>query len=178
MRCVATDEDGLTVLSFPGTDDDPRTWARDVLALPTPDPDLGLCHEEFLHSGRVIFSLLRADVAGRRLACVGHSLGGATAIVVAGLLTVAGTTPEALVTFGAPRACYSGRLPDLLGPVPRRTQFRDGPDPMTEVPPFGRHVVDALTLIVPPAPLPHALDYHRVAAYRAALAETARPTVA
>jgi pimeloyl-ACP methyl ester carboxylesterase len=131
-----TQADGTVVVAFRGTvPDDLEDWLRDIDALPERVPGLpamGWCHAGFLAGGIGLLALFRDHLAGKRVVLVGHSLGGALAIIVAGLLTAADTPPALVVTFEAPRA-GGMRLRQLLANVLIR-QYRFGNDPITELP--------------------------------------------
>ncbi len=120
------------VIALRGTvPDSMADWCRDFDALPVHDQVLGWCHQGFLDGARAILPAV-LDSAQGRLTLVGHSLGGALALLLAGLLVGYGVPVVAVVAFGAP--CAGGR--GLAEPL-ERTQlrlYRHGADPVPFVP--------------------------------------------
>jgi hypothetical protein len=105
-------------------------WLRDFNMIPIAC-DFGYCHAGFLHGAINLFPLVSAVISGEYI-LLGHSLGGAVAILLGALLIQAGKPPSRLVTFEAPRVGGS-RLAQMY--VDREvTQYRYGNDPVTEVP--------------------------------------------
>ncbi len=137
--CISTLPDG-TVVAFRGsvTAED---WARDFICAPVmdrEDPQLGLCHAGFLDGAESVVAAISAAVGSNRCYLTGHSLGGALALGVGALLACSGKSPEAIVTFGAPRYGMA-KFAALLQPIAVR-QYRRGNDPVPlvpfDVPPF------------------------------------------
>lgn len=135
---LTTLADGSVVVAFRGTEEnDLANWWRDFDAVPERSAQyaaLGWCHAGFFDGGIGLLAPLYPMLKGRRVILTGHSLGGALAIVVAGLLTALFTPPELVVTFEAPKA-GGHRLRDLMSLVPVR-QYRFGNDPVTLFPDF------------------------------------------
>jgi len=110
-------------------------WLRDFLFAPVAvraHPQLGRCHAGFLNGAESIADAVAGAVDARPFVLTGHSLGGALAVGVAGLLICAGVAPDAVVTFGAPRFGMA-RFAALLEPYPVR-QYVRGNDPVPVLP--------------------------------------------
>ena len=103
------------VVAIPGTHpDDPLDWIRDLRTLPRLFPVVGVCHSGFGSGGTAVAAYVLAAVRGdaRLMTVVGHSLGGAMALIVGARLIAAGYRVR-IVTFGAPRVAF--RLNLALG---------------------------------------------------------------
>ena len=156
---IADAADGSATVAFRGsvTAED---WARDFICAPIvdrPHPQLGECHAGFLDGAESIANAVAAAIGARRFRITGHSLGGALALGVAGLLICSGIEPLEVATFGAPRfgmakfvavlADYPVRqyrrgndpVPLLPFDVPPLLEFRDARDPLIEI---GRALLD------------------------------------
>jgi Lipase (class 3) len=134
VRAVRTALGKITVIAFRGTvPTNAANWRRDISAWPAHHAALGWCHAGFLFGAVGLWPAIRMAAAGRRVVLTGHSLGGALAVITAGLLMAAGMPPAALVTFGAPRA-GSRRLRRLISAMPIVRQYRNGDDPVPRVP--------------------------------------------
>jgi pimeloyl-ACP methyl ester carboxylesterase len=155
----------VVVVSCRGTDeDDLANWLRDLNARPETSaqyPALGFCHAGFLEGGTRLLALFLHLLAGSQVYVMGHSLGGALAIIIAAQLTAAGRPPAGLITFEAPRA-GGVRLRALLRPV-KTWQVRYGDDPVTDVPDLcGLFVHVRTPLIGIGWPEDPSLDCHRM----------------
>jgi hypothetical protein len=106
------------VIAFRGTEFDGRDILRDLRALPWHDPVLGWCHAGFLKGVRgECWEWLEGQITEKTL-LIGHSLGGAEADIAGGLaVSLLGIRPQAIVTFGAPRAGFA-QLGRVLKDVP------------------------------------------------------------
>src|SRR5262249_30650709 len=115
-----------------------KEWIADFIAFPlfpihtVHDLRLGPIHAGFLEAARKLQPGVADLTSHGRFGLVGHSLGGALATVLAGLLTVIGMEPAEVVTFGAPRAGMQP-LVDVLQHIPIR-QYVYGADPVPHVP--------------------------------------------
>jgi hypothetical protein len=110
-------------------------WVRDVSGWPSysiQHPRLGGCHAGFLGAAVGLWGLLAPLVSGRRVRLTGHSMGGADAVLIAGLMVDDAQPPELLVTWEAPRA-GGHMLRAMLAGVEVR-QYKFGNDPVPDVP--------------------------------------------
>lgn len=120
------------ILAFRGTEpENVADWLRDFDCVPRWDTKLGFCHRGFLDGARALWSLINLN-SMHRMTIVGHSMGGALAILTAAKLVSMGMHVDAVVTFGAPMCCGEG--PDtILSRTPLRL-YRHGDDPVPMVP--------------------------------------------
>ena len=133
LSALYTLADGRRVIAIPGTKREIGEWLRDFAAWPTWDGTLGICHAGFCGGAWELYRrapMVSANFSGAIIA--GHSLGGALALLLAGILVAERTPPAAVVTFGAPR-CGSWKLRRLLSPIAVRS-YRNGDDPVPDVP--------------------------------------------
>jgi len=163
--CLTETPDG-TVLAFRGTvPDSISDWVRDFDAVPAWRPHLGFCHRGFLDGALAVWPQIQGAIHGRRIILTGHSLGGALALVTAGLMAGEGASPALVVTFGAPRAA-AATMASLLSPVAMR-QYHNGNDPVPDVPAWFRHMRPLIQLGVDE---PDPIDAHSIALYSANVA--------
>lgn len=108
-------------------------WARDSVAIPAHHPVLGWVHAGFAIGIDDAAAEITA-VASGKIALIGHSLGAARAMLLAGLFAKAGTPAHQVTVFGCPRPggeelrdaiCLSGTHPE---------SYRNERDPVTYVP--------------------------------------------
>lgn len=133
LAAIYTVRKGIRIIAIRGTTRDPRDWTRDLSAWPAHDRDLGFCHAGFLAGAwELYWRSPLADDDFRGAIIVGHSMGGALAILLGAILTTENSLPRAIVTFGAPR-CASWKVRRLLRELPLRL-YRNGDDPVPDVP--------------------------------------------
>lgn len=124
--------DGQTIIAFAGSEN-VKDWLRDFRALPYDHPQLGTVHMGFYAGMGDAFVLLRPFLTGR-VVISGHSLGCAHASILAGLCAINNIPVDQLFLFAPPRPGYK-HLADLVrGHVKTIVAFRNGPDPVPEVP--------------------------------------------
>jgi hypothetical protein len=170
VHAIAGEADGARVLAIRGTTADPRDWLRDLAALPRHDPDLGWCHGGFCDGARGLLAAGGGRSAfGAGLWLTGHSMGGAIALLLGALLCAHGLAPQGIITFGAPR-CGSWRLRRRLARLPVRL-YRNGDDPVPEVPWLPALYLHPRKLIAIGAASPDPFADHHMTAYQRALAE-------
>ncbi len=169
LSALYTAADGARVIAIPGTKREIGEWLRDLDAVPCWDRDIGICHRGFRDGTLELYRaspLSDHDFAGA-IIC-GHSLGGALAILLGAFLTAWGMPPAQIVTFGAPR-CGSWRVRRVLAKTPLRL-YRNGDDPVPEVPWLPGLYLHPRALIPIGAPAFDPLADHPIAAYQRALA--------
>ena len=143
---IGRDLNGVTAIAFRGTQ--PRNLHDDLADLdigPKAVSGFGLVHDGFWQAGSAMARPIGEAVDGRPWHVMGHSLGGAIALVVATRLAESGHAPLSLTTFGAPRvflgnaaAAVAGRL---LAPT-AIAMYRHGADPVPHLPPRMGAVLD------------------------------------
>ena len=134
------------VVVCPGTHpDDPLDWIRDLRALPSWIPSLGLLHSGFGRGGFTLWQDVRTKLPATGLVSyIGHSLGGALVQVLAALHSRERPhQPFRMISFGAPRVASIGNW--QFGPLVRRgvqaVEYRRAGDIVPSVPPrvFDKH---------------------------------------
>jgi hypothetical protein len=165
------------VVAIPGTHpDDPLDWIRDLRTLPRLFPAVGVCHSGFGSGGTAVARRVLAAVRGdaRLMTVIGHSLGGAMALIVGARLIAAGYRVR-IVTFGAPRVafCLNLALRRLAWRADELAEYRRAGDPVPHVPmrPLYRHVTRGVEL---GAALPEPIANHAIELYEADLAAPSR----
>ena len=140
------------VVVMPGTNPrDVLDVIRDLRAWPRWFVTVGICHSGFGWGGTAVAERVLKAVRGddRLMTVIGHSLGGAMALIVAARLIAAGKRVR-VVTFGAPRVafCLNLALAALLGLAGDFVEYRRAGDPVPHVPmrPFYRHVTRGVEL--------------------------------
>ena len=129
----------VTAIAFRGTvPSNAKDWVRDLDFCPTWRRRLGWCHRGFVTGAESVLPQIEKSERGRPLVFTGHSLGGAMALAAAALLVRRCFDVRALVTFGAPRV-GGPKLRRVLANV-RVTQYRNGNDPVSDVPWPYQHV--------------------------------------
>ncbi|MGO4871725.1 MAG: lipase family protein [Roseiarcus sp.] len=137
---------GELVVVCPGTHpDDPLDWIRDLRALPSWIPSLGLLHSGFGKGGFTLWRDVREKLPPTGLVSyIGHSLGGALAEVLAGLHAHERPSQSfRMISFGAPRVASIGDW--RFGPLVRRgvqsVEYQRAGDIVPSVPPrlFNKH---------------------------------------
>lgn len=160
--CLAPASDGAALFAFRGSVT-PQDWVRDFIFEPITDrvhPQLGRCHAGFLTDAESIVDEIDIKTRSQFFYLTGHSLGGAIALGVGGLLAARGKAALRIATFGAPRfgmaafvewmkAIPIGQyrrgndiVPELPRDVPPEFRFLDARDPLIEI---GRPQADFLS---------------------------------
>ena len=173
LHAMEWDGVGESVIAIRGSTADPRDWLRDADAFPVEAMGLGFCHPGFLGAARALMTRVGLDrLSGTIL--TGHSLGGAIAVAWGALAARAGAPPLAIVTFGAPRV--GGVLfQAALQHVPMRL-YRNGNDPVTEIPWLPPVYAQPRPLISIGVPEADPFAAHAITAYLRALGPAAART--
>jgi hypothetical protein len=144
--------DKEVVVAIPGTHpEDPLDWIRDLSAAPWAFPIIGICHSGFGSGGTALAERVLKAIAGdhRMMTIVGHSLGGAMALIVGARLVAAGRRAR-VVTFGAPRVAFLANLalPHLARGAFELAEYRRTGDLVPHVParPIFRHVTSGIAI--------------------------------
>ncbi|MEL5850122.1 MAG: lipase family protein, partial [Candidatus Igneacidithiobacillus chanchocoensis] len=120
------------VMAFRGTDDI-EAWLFDLDALVVLTP-LGHSHNGFWGAYKTIQAQIETMTPST---IVGHSLGGALALIYVGRLCQLGKPPDAVYCFEPPRVCGDGVLKKILSDNGVMCwACRNGLDPVPEVPTY------------------------------------------
>jgi triacylglycerol lipase len=164
---VITVINGITVVAFRGTEpSNIKDWIRDFDALPMRNRYLGLCHKGFLTGAEAAIPLLIPLLKGKQFIIVGHSLGGAMAILTGAILTAMKLPPIQITTFGAPNSFIGDGVTTILKIIPGN-RYRNGDDPVPVVPMWPFHQDREFTHIGTASI--DAISDHFIAAYYSAL---------
>ena len=169
LSALFTISNNSRIIAIPGTKHEIGEWLRDFDAWPVWDRWLGICHRGFRDGAWELWRrspLASMDFGGAIVA--GHSLGGALAILLGAIMTVERTPPAAVITFGAPR-CGSWKLRRLLSPIAVRS-YRNGDDPVPDVPWLPGVYVHPRRQIEIGTPAPDPISDHHIGAYEKAVA--------
>ena len=165
--------DKEVVVAIPGTHpEDPLDGIRDLSAAPWAFPIIGICHSGFGSGGTALAERVLKAIAGdhRMMTIVGHSLGGAMALIVGARLVAAGKRVR-VVTFGAPRVAFilNLGLVKLARAALDLAEYRRAGDPVPDVPlrPIFRHVTRGMAIGVDCG---DPIGNHAIARYAADLA--------
>lgn len=152
-----------------------RDWFTNFRALPTDHPQLGPVESGFVDGLDKVLDETRDLLAltKKRVRLAGHGLGGDRALLFAGLLT-ANFIPLAIVAaFGAAKPGMR-QLSNLLSELPDVYCFRNGPDPVPEMPltlpdfPY-EHPRSLIPLRAAPTGWPDLFEWHSVTLYQKAI---------
>lgn len=145
------------VVAFPGSDN-AACWEVDFDAEPVDVAGAGKVHGGFWRAWQAISVDVLAAVAGRPVTLVGHSLGGALAIMAAIEMTVSGNAPAGVYGFEPPRVSPGPDIAALLAHVPV-TLYRNGNDIVPTLPPDWQHAAALIAIGTPELPFLNTLDH-------------------
>lgn len=165
----------VDVIAFRGSKD-AQDWLHDFEIFPMWDDRLGFVHSGFMCGmNEALAEILK--VVGKRVVVTGHSLGGARARIMAGLLAYLQRPVEQCVVFGSPRPGFANLTRVLQKSATPLVSYRNRNDPIPLVPYVGGLYTHpdpwvALDAAPPPDDLEPLRDHH-VALYLAALEKEA-----
>lgn len=155
------------VVAFRGSDNE-RSWAADFDAVPMAVAGVGELHRGFWLAWQAISVDVMAAIDGKPVTLVGHSLGGALALMAAVEMTVGGNPPAAVYGFEAPRVSPTSCVADLLASIDVWL-CRNGSDPVPDLPSWWPPAGAVRQIGKPPGIMPDAAD-HEIGNVIAALA--------
>ena len=128
---------GCSVLTFRGSAT-VEDWADDLFCIPVNDPQIGIVHGGMFRgipeAAAWVRRMLQAQQQPNGVVLAGHSLGGAHARLMAGLLVANGQKPSQLVTFGSPKPGCA-RLKALVEQCVQHLSYRHSADIVPTLPP-------------------------------------------
>lgn len=122
----------VDVIVFRGSKD-LLDWIRDLEVFPKWDDRLGFVHGGFMRGMNDALAAILA-VVGPRVVVTGHSLGGARARILAGLLAYLGRPVEQCTVFGSPRPGFANLARVLQKSGTPLASYRNRNDPVPVVP--------------------------------------------
>lgn len=155
------------VIAFRGSDND-ACWEADFDAFPMDVDGIGKLHRGILGAWQAMSTPVLAAIKGKPVTLVGHSLGGALALMCAIQMTVSGNAPAAVWGFGAPRVSPGTEFGELLAHVPI-TLYRNGNDIVPMLPVDWYLPRPMIHIGSPEMPFDNPFD-HKMERYAAALA--------
>jgi len=120
------------VVAFPGSDN-LDCWLTDFDVTRLNVPGIGIVHQGFYQAWQAIAVDVLAAADGKPVTLVGHSLGGAIALMAASDMMQSGVKPAAVYGFEAPRVSPTSCVADLLKPIDPWL-CKNGSDPVPDVP--------------------------------------------
>lgn len=162
---VGNTDDGLAII-FRGTDNLASILA-DIDAIPHPTASLGNVHKGFYEALlSVEQELIRAIKGHAKIVLVGHSEGGALALLFGAWLCLHNTPPVAIYAFESPKISADCGIKQLFAQyklVPKI--YKNGSDPVPDVPSLmanWQHPANVIHIGQPAGLLP-IIDDHRIA---------------
>lgn len=156
-RAIVRQTEGGLVVSFRGSDND-ACWAADFDAFPMDVDGIGKLHRGIWRAWEAISRSVLAAIDGKPVTLVGHSLGGALALMCAIEMTASGNAPGAVWGFEPPRISPGPEFGPLLEHVPI-TLYRNGNDIVPMVPPDWFHPVPLTAIGTPSVPFDNPYDH-------------------
>lgn len=162
------------VVAFRGTDTREDVLKDLEAALPQPAGELGAIALGFFEGTKAVFQRIEAMIPGYRLICTGHSLGAAQASDFAAWAGYHGLPAHACVLMGSPRP-GGASLDFWLDKLPAWYSFRNGIDPVCDLPPWALHDRPQIALNEPGPPNEGAVGWHHSALYLQGIAKLQLP---
>lgn len=173
---VVDAENKALIVAFRGTD-----CREDILkdleaVLPQPAGELGAVALGFFEGTAAVFERIKSMIPGHRLICTGHSLGAAQASDFAAWSGYHGLPAHACVLMGSPRP--GGKALDFwLDKLPIWFSFRNGRDPVCDVPTWALHDRPQYALNEPGPASERVIGWHHSALYLQGIAKLKLPPV-
>jgi predicted lipase len=153
---VRQTDDGLCI-AFTGTEN-LDGWITDLDVTTVPVLRAGNVHRGFWLAWQAISGDVLKAIGDQPVTLVGHSLGGALAIMAAVTLTLAGKPPVAVYAFEPPRVSTDIAIRTLLAKVPVHL-YKNGNDIVPDVPPGWPHAALLTHIGSALLPIPNARDH-------------------
>lgn len=166
-RAIVRQTPGGLVVAFRGSDNR-ACWEADFDAFPMDVDGIGKLHRGIWRAWEAMSKPVLAAIDGKPVTLVGHSLGGALALMCAIEMTVSGVAPAAVWGFAPPRISPGPEFGALLAAVPM-TLYRFGNDIVPVLPVDWYHPVPLMAIGAPELPFDNPFD-HEMRKYLAALA--------
>ena len=160
------------VVAFRGSDNR-ACWEADFDAFPMDVDGIGRLHRGIWQAWEAMSEAVLAAINGKPVTLVGHSLGGALALMCAIQMTVSGNPPAAVWGFEPPRISPGPEFGPLLAHVPI-TLYRNGLDIVPTLPGDWYLPVPLTEIGTPELPCVNPIDHKMVrviAALGAAITE-------
>lgn len=132
-RAIVRETAAGLVVAFPGSNN-LDSWLTDFDIARLTVPGIGVVHQGFYQAWQAIAVDVLAAVDGKPVTLVGHSLGGAIALMAAADMMQSGIKPSAVFGFEAPRVSPTSCIAELLAPI-NPWLCKNGSDPVPDVPP-------------------------------------------
>lgn len=156
-RAIVRQTEGGLVIAFRGSDND-ACWAADFDAFPMDVDGIGKLHRGIWKAWEEMSDAVLAAIDGKPVTLVGHSLGGALALMCTIQMVVSGNAPAAVFGYESPRISPGPEFGPLLAHVPI-TLYRNGNDIVPMVPPDWYHPVPLTMIGKPELPFDNAFDH-------------------
>ena len=145
------------VVAFRGSDDE-ESWLADFDIEVVDVASAGRVHRGFWQAWKVIAVDVLAAVNGNPVTLVGHSLGGALALMAAVEMVISGNPPAGVYGFEAPCVSPDTVVAELLASVPVKL-YRKGLDIVPIVPPGWPPAAPLISIGTPDVPIINTLDH-------------------
>lgn len=156
-RAIVRQTPGGLVIAFRGSDND-ACWEADFDAIPIDVDGIGKLHRGIWGAWEAISEPVFAAIDGKPVTLVGHSLGGAMALMCAIQMVVSGNSPVAVLGFEPPRISPGPEFGALLSHVPI-TLYRNGLDIVPMLPVDWHHPVPLTQIGTPEVPFDNPFDH-------------------
>lgn len=156
-RAIVRQTPGGLVIAFRGSDNR-ACWEADFDAFPMDVDGIGKLHRGIWRAWESMSDAVLAAIGGKPVTLVGHSLGGALALMCAIQMTVSGNSPAAVWGFEPPRISPGPEFGPLLAHVPI-TLYRNGNDIVPMLPENWYLPVELTAIGAPEVPFDNPFDH-------------------